>query len=109
MLKRENRLVKGRKLQKTETLNTPFAIIKISNGTEKNSKFGFIVSKKVDARAVVRNKTKRKIRTAVEELLLEIKPEKEFLFILKRGAVGIKVDEFYKTLKSLFSKENLLK
>jgi len=109
MLKRENRLTKRKKLQKTKTLNTPFAVIKISKGVEKNSKFGFIVSKKIDQRAVVRNKTKRRIRTAIEKLLLEVKPGQEILFILKKGAVGIKMEDLYKSLKIIFSKENLLK
>lgn len=109
MLKRKNRLNKGKKLQKTKTINTPFATIKISNGIEGNSKFGFVVSKKVDTKAVVRNKTKRRIRNAIEKLLLKIKPGKEFLFILKKQAVGVRAEDFYEYLKEIFSKENLLK
>ena len=86
MLKKANRLSQGKKLTDTKTLNTRFAVIKISNGNDVDSKFGFIVSKKIDQRAVVRNKIKRRIRSAVEKLLPEIKTKREFLFILKREA-----------------------
>lgn len=109
MLKKVNRLSQAKKLTDTKTLNTQFAVIKISNGNDTDDKFGFIVSKKVDQRAVVRNKIKRRIRSAVEKLLPEITARREFLFILKREAIGIKPEEFYKTLKTILGKENLLK
>ena len=68
MLKKKNRLKKitgaiGK------TINTPLFNLKISESGEEETKFGFVVSKKVSKKAVLRNKTKRVLQEAAREVL----------------------------------------
>ncbi len=109
MLRKENRLLKGERLRNEKTINTPFAVIKIEDSEEKESKFGFIVSKKIDKRAVIRNSIRRRIRAAVEELLDQIEPSKKVLFIIKKEGLNIDYEEILNTLTRTFRKEGLLK
>lgn len=50
----------------------------------KVSRFGFVVSKKIDTRAVVRNRTRRVLRSVIEDMLEDIQPSFDLLFILKK-------------------------
>lgn len=106
MLKKNLRLL-GPVSKKSKVLFAPEFDIKYEeNGSEKN-KFGFIVSKKIDKRAVVRNRIKRIVRKAVEENLSSIKTGHNFLFILKINAVEKEKKEIEKRLIALLKENNL--
>lgn len=83
MLKKESRLPKT-KFRAQKTLNLQSLILKIAANNVGISRFGFVVSKKIDKRAVVRNKVKRILRNCLQECLVEIRPGIDFLFIVKR-------------------------
>lgn len=51
------------------------------------TRFGFVVSKKVDKRAVVRNTVKRQLRSCIEALQADIAPGFDMLFVIKKAAV----------------------
>ena len=69
MLKKANRLSGFRTKAKGQVYNTPLFNVNIFSGENEKAKFGFVVSKKVDKRAVVRNKTKRVLGEAAKEIL----------------------------------------
>lgn len=104
MLKRKFRLPKER-LKAKKSLNVADFILKTSENNLVLSRFGFVVSKKIDKRAVVRNKAKRFFRSYIEENLEKIKPGRDFLFILKK----IPEKKTLIQIKEVFSKEGYLK
>lgn len=77
MLSVKNRLVKKKDFDiiftKGKTVKNGFLIFKILKSHFKNSRFGFVVSKKVSPRAVVRNRVKRELRAVVLDIIKDIK------------------------------------
>jgi len=104
LLKRENRLT-GKILKSEKTISLPNLNIKIARNGISFSRFGFIISKKIDKRATARNRVKRKLRSCLEEKLEKISKGYDFLFIIK-GSINETncCDMIYSGLK----KENLL-
>jgi ribonuclease P protein component len=58
MLKKQNRLGKITKTKENKLFTSPLFNLRISDNKESQIKFAFIVSKKIDKRAVIRNQTK---------------------------------------------------
>jgi len=87
MLQRKFRLPSFVRFTHAHAITTPFFSIKFCKNGLPISRFGFIVSKKVDKRAVVRNRVKRQVRHAVEQMLLEIMQGYDILFILRRSCI----------------------
>ncbi len=104
MLKRKNRLPKIF-FKHDRVVSSPFYNLKIRRNGELVSRFGFVVSKKIDKRATVRNRIKRKIRSCMEENLDKIVDGYDFLFILKKDIR----ENVCSNLFSQLGKENLLK
>lgn len=97
MLKRKFRLPKER-LKAKKSLSVTDFILKTSENDLGLSRFGFVVSKKIDKRAVTRNKAKRFFRSYIEQNLEKIKPGHDFLFILKKipeKKTLIQIDEIF--------------
>jgi len=73
MLPKVNRLTKKKDFDavfKTgQGVKAGFLIAKAIKNTLPANRFGFVVSKKVSAKAVVRNKIKRQLRSAVEQAI----------------------------------------
>lgn len=82
MLKKKFSLPKE-KLFVQKRIETPFCAVKIADNGLELSRFGFVIPKKVDKRATVRNRIKRILRAKVEENLNNFKPGFDFLFIIK--------------------------
>lgn len=104
MLKRKFRLPKE-KLKAKKSLNVGDFVLKTSENNLGLSRFGFVVSKKIDKRAVVRNKAKRFFRAYIEDNLKTIKPGYDFLFILKKVPEKATLIQ----MKEILSKEGYLK
>jgi len=86
------------------SFSTQFFLIKvIENGLGLN-RFGIIVSKKIDKRAVARNRIKRLISSCIEELYKDMGFGYDMLFIVKRSALGKTREEFLEAMKDIFRK-----
>jgi ribonuclease P protein component len=83
-----------------------FGILYFENKKEE-SRFAFIVSKKVDKRAVIRNKYKRILSEIIFKELKKIKPGFDIVFLVKSSIVGKSFLEIEKEIKSALKKENL--
>lgn len=81
---------------------------KYAQNQEELSRFAFIVSKKVDARASARNEMKRKVRVGVEELFENIKSGYDFIFYPKKYALSVSSKVTLGELKQVLKKEDLL-
>jgi len=93
-------------LREGRTINSPIYTLKLKENGKMLSRFGFIVSKRIDKRATFRNRIKRKFRNCIEQRIEEIEKGYDFLFILKRG---IENSNYCEVLFSQLAKENLLK
>lgn len=83
MLKKKNRLKKISGA-KGKNINTPLFNLKVSESADKNTKFGFVVSKKISKKAVLRNKTKRVLQKAAREILEKTQKGKNIIIYAKK-------------------------
>ena len=108
MLKKQNRLLRLSKTKDAQTFSNPLFNLKISKGELGAKKFGFIVSKKVSKSAVLRNKTKRVLRSVIEDDLEIITPGNDFLIISKRKLDWIDKDKVKEVLENTLRKEKII-
>lgn len=101
MLKKKYRLSDFKKL-KSKTINSPLFTLKYLESGEKVSKFAFVISKKIDKRAVTRNKVKRQISKALEGILEKITRGYNFIFIVKKEILTKNQGEITKEIERVF-------
>lgn len=70
--------------------------------------FAFVVSHKVAARAIDRNKLKRRARAIVRELLPKVKDSYACLLFFKKAAVGLTYQELKKVIYDLLSLSSII-
>lgn len=90
------------------SFNTRFFVLKIDRNGLPHNRFGFIVSKKIDKRSVVRNSLKRKIRSCLEESQERLKPGFDLLFLLKKEAIDKTHLEICSEVNKELKKQKLL-
>lgn len=109
MLKRIYRLGKIVKLTKGKIYNGQFFTLRIAKNGLFHNRFAFVVSKKIDKRAVVRNKIKRKLRFCIEKMFNKIKTGYDFVFYVKKLAASQALKDLCLDVKTVLEKEELLK
>ncbi len=87
MLKKKYRLPSSVRLEKAKTKSFKYFVLKTADNNLLNSRFAFVISKKVDGRAVIRNKIKREMTNYIAKNIEKIVPGKDMIFILKRNVV----------------------
>ena len=108
MLKKNYRLTAfPRKSEKS--FSTQYFNLKISKNNLEISRFAFVVSKKIDKRATVRNSLKRKVRSVIEEMFDNIKGGFDFVFFPKQTAIKVTRDQIQEEIKNLFERNQFLK
>src|SRR5258706_15865795 len=108
MFDRKYRLPVKVRLDNSKTVHTPFFIVKIHKNTLEYNRYGFIISKKIDKRATVRNRVKRRIRACVEELHPKMVTGYDLLFIIKKEAVEKTTEILFSTISEILIKEKIL-
>jgi ribonuclease P protein component len=83
MFKRENRLVPGIRFTNSHSLTTPQFVLKERKNGLNINRFGIVVSKKIDKRAVGRNKIKRCFRSVFLNLEQKMNAGHDILLIIK--------------------------
>ena len=86
MLKKKYRLPAGVRLGKAKTISAKHFTLKTASSNLSYSRFAFVISKKVDTRAVVRNRIKREMTNSIQSIMDKIGSGKDMLFILRRSA-----------------------
>lgn len=104
MLKKQNRLGKLTRKNKDKLFTFPLFNLRVSDNGEKITKFAFIVSKKIDKRAVVRNRTKRVLRSAAEEVIKRLEIGKNIVIISKKALIPGQKEEVLGILETVFNK-----
>jgi ribonuclease P protein component len=103
MLKRENRLSKIVRGVGEKKYFSPLFHVRVSENNTDKARFGFVVSKKIDKRAVVRNKTKRVLREAAKALIDRVLG-KDIIIIAKKELSPKEKEEVKKELGNIFDK-----
>ena len=104
MLKKQNRLARVSKSRNAKTLSSSLFTIRVFDNEEVDSKFGFVVSKKISKSAVLRNRTKRVIKKIVEENIKKISSSKNIIIITKKSFSWDKKQVAEKDLMSILNK-----
>lgn len=113
MLPKPNRLKKEKDFdqvfKKGKSIGGDFLFLKVFNRDEnKESRFGFVVSTKVDKKATVRNKVKRRLREIVRSNLAQIKKGKDVVIVAQPKIKNQSFDSISNALLSKFKKAGLL-
>lgn len=112
MLPRERRLTSNHEFKRVRRsgrkVATPFFDLYYLQVGEAPSRFGFVVSTKLDKRAVKRNRIKRIFREEVRLLLSGVKAGFDLIFWVKRQSLEAETEQVRTTLRSALKKSGLL-
>lgn len=112
MLPKANRLTKKKDFdlvfKNGESIKNGFLICKAVKNNLKESRFGFVVSKKISNKATVRNKVKRRLREAVSNVLKDIKKPKDLVVIALPGIEKKEFLEIQEVMSHSFKRLKLL-
>lgn len=92
MLPKLQRLPHSLRLKSARSLYTEFFIVKTVPNDVPVSRFGVVISKKVDKRAVVRNRMRRLIHHAVGIEFAQVAGTRDTLFIVQKSFAEISED-----------------
>jgi len=70
--------------QQGQKVHSPLFVVSYVNNESDGPKFGFVVSKKIDKKAVVRNKIRRRLSEAIRCLLPQLKQDIYAVFLVKK-------------------------
>lgn len=111
MLPKENRLLTDPQFQTVFHFgygkSNAFVSLKYKSNQSVTSRFGIIISKKVEKSAVKRNLLKRIARNFIRTNLANFTPGYDFILIVKPSLSGKKSLEIRNALKDLFTSTNL--
>jgi ribonuclease P protein component len=101
MLRKENRLAKI--IRRAGEKNYPSLLfnVRASDNKDGKARVGFVVSKRVDKRAVVRNRTKRVLNEAVKDFLKNL-GGKDVIIIAKKSLSFKDEEDIKKELSKIF-------
>lgn len=109
MLKRQFRLSNFKRTNGERSIASPLFALRFWENRENNLKFGFVVSKKIDKRAVVRNRIKRRLSKSIEELFGKISPGYNFIFIARKEILEKSQSEVAIYIEEIFKKNKFIK
>ena len=112
MLPKINRLTKKKDFdvvfKNGESIKNGFLAFKILKNNLKESRFGFVVSKKVSNKATIRNKVKRRLRDATHALLKEVKKPTDVVVVSLPGIEKKDFLEIQKLISDSFKKLKII-
>ena len=109
MFKRKNRLVPGVRFNNSYFFIAPQFVLKEKKNGLTINRFGIVVSKKTDKRAVGRNKIKRFLRTALVKLSGKMNTGHDILFIVKKGMLDKAKEENLFAIENALGKAGIIK
>jgi len=113
MLTRTNRLCKKRDfervLKKGKGLKEDFLVLRMAKNDLSQSRFGFIVGKKISNKATLRNKLKRRLRELVRGKIEKVKKGFDIILIAQPGLEDRDFWELEEILNKVFNRAKLLK
>jgi ribonuclease P protein component len=108
MLARKHRLPTGISLPRQNALIQPSLIIRVRPNNLEESRFGFLVSKKVSKKAVARNNVRRRLQACVQEHLVQTLHGYDVLVIAQPASVEQSKQSLCEQLLTGLAKKGLL-
>lgn len=112
MLLKENRLKKKKDFEKVfdhgRVYRQDFLFLKMLENDLVFPRIGFIVSKKISNKAVVRNKVKRRLRNIVRKKISDMKKNNDIIIIALTGIEKITFQEIENEVDKIFTKAGIL-
>lgn len=84
-----------------------FLATKFSHNGAEDTRIGFVVSKKISKKAVVRNKIKRRLRESAREIIPNLISGYDIVIFTMPGITNSDFDGIKKALETLFQKSGL--
>ncbi len=109
MLPQQNRLPAVTRLRQPRFRKTLLFSVKFSQNNLPLNRFGFVVRKTVDKRAVIRNRIRRVFRSCLEEQLGNIVVGQDMLFFLEKGIIETSRAQLCQKVNQFLTEEKLLK
>jgi ribonuclease P protein component len=114
VLPKRHRLLLNKEFERTKKVGRRqtgpfFGVVTAEQDQPRDTKFGFVISRKIDKKATVRNRLKRLLCEAVGRLLPKIKSGYDVLFLAKRPLVRKDLGEIEKEVERMFRKVRLIK
>ncbi|HET9946583.1 MAG TPA: ribonuclease P protein component [Patescibacteria group bacterium] len=109
MLPKQYRLPVGVSFQNARSATTPHFSFRWISTENSQNRYGFIVSKKVDSRAVMRNRAKRMLRQCVEQYQDSMAVSYDFLFTVRKNFVNFTLKQLEEEFVDVLTQNNLLK
>ncbi len=112
MLNKKNRLTKEKEIKKVleegNSQRSGKVFFKFLANNIEESRFAFVVSKKISNKAVARNKVKRRMREAARPFLSEMKKSVDGIFIALPGVEKKDFSFIKENIKEVLKRSNLL-
>lgn len=109
MLNREHRLPSSISFRNVKIITTPCFSLRLKQNNLPVSRFGFLISKRVEKTAVGRNNIKRRFRACIEKKLPGIKEGFDLLFLLKTEVLDQPSSTICAMIDDVLKKEHVLK
>lgn len=106
MLKKQYRLNAQTRFTQASSFFTPFFTLLVQKNELTHNRYGFVVSKKVDKKAVIRNRIRRQVRSCIEKNFGSIKNGYDMLFLVKKNAANKETSALCEALLGIFKKGN---
>lgn len=103
MLAKQYRLPAKEKLVNSKSIGNEFFRILTKPNVLNHNRFGFVVSKKIDKRAVVRNRLRRVLSEIVREFI-NSEQGKDILIVVKKNFFEVKIEEIKQSMEEALSK-----
>jgi ribonuclease P protein component len=85
-----------------------FLFLKLAANKLEDSRFGFVVSKKVSNKSVVRNKIKRQLRNLVKRNLPRVKKGIDAVMVVSPGAQKASFEELSALVEKILTKSRII-
>lgn len=108
MLDRKHRLPQSVIFKDAKAVLSQAFLIKTKTSEEDRARIGVVVSKKVEAKAVGRNKIKRQVRSYIEKNLHNLKKGQDILIIARKDARDKTTKQIGDTLEESLKKAKVL-
>lgn len=104
-LPKEFRLKKQKEFDKVkqqgQTVHSSLFVVSYIDNQSDGPKFGFVVSKKIDKKAVVRNKIRRRLSEAIRCLFPQLKKDIYAVFLVKKRIKEANFKEIKEEIESI--------
>lgn len=108
MLKKQFRLRSGIRVLTQNSFSSPLFTLKIGRNALSHNCYRFVISKKIDKRAVVRNRVKRLLSHAIEGMNSKLMPGYDMIVVTKKPILE-NMDRIQEELREVFKKARILK